>query len=135
MPKIDAKKLLKAAAAATRKSYAPYSRFAVGAALLCSDGTLVTGCNVENSSYGLTNCAERTALFTAVAAGKKGVCAVAVVGKGDRMPYPCGACRQVLSEFCNPNMPVFMARFNRLTRFETTTLGTLLPKAFDLGAT
>ncbi len=89
--------LLEAAAKAARKAYAPYSNYKVGEALLCADGEEFAGCNVENASYGLTNCAERTAIFSAVAAGRKDLVALAVVTEGDSMPYPCGARHQVLS--------------------------------------
>ncbi len=126
------KKLLEAAARVMENAYAPYSKFKVGSALLTDDGAIVTGCNVENSSFGLTNCAERTALFTAVASGKTKFQAVAIVADGDQKPYPCGACRQVLSEFCSPGTPVYMASRGTLDAFETTTLGELLPKVFRL---
>ncbi len=101
-PEIEAK-LWSAAEAAASEAYAPYSDFHVGAALLTSNGEIVTGCNVENASYGLTNCAERTAVFRAVAEGKlsKGISieAIAVVNRDHKSCSPCGACRQVLSEF------------------------------------
>ena len=101
-PEIEAK-LWSAAEAAASEAYAPYSDFHVGAALLTSNGDIVTGCNVENASYGLTNCAERTAVFRAVAEGKlsKGISieAIAVVNRDHKSCSPCGACRQVLSEF------------------------------------
>ena len=101
-PEIEAR-LLSAAEAAASEAYAPYSDFHVGAALLTSNGDIVTGCNVENSSYGLTNCAERTAVFRAIAEGKlsKGISieAIAVVNRDHQSCSPCGACRQVLSEF------------------------------------
>jgi cytidine deaminase len=126
------KKLLEAAANAMEKAYAPYSKFRVGSAILATDGTIVTGCNIENSSFGLTNCAERTALFSAIAAGHTEFMALAIVADGDRKPYPCGACRQVLAEFCPPTMPVFVASNENRTAFEQTTLGDLLPKAFIL---
>lgn len=132
MPKVDRPKLLKAAAKAAGKAYAPYSHFRVGAALLASNGIVFTGCNVENASFGLTNCAERTALFTAVAAGKKKFLAMAIVTSGKRTPYPCGACRQVLAEFCKPSLPVFVATARDPRRVAKTTLGDLLPKAFRL---
>jgi len=101
-PEIEAK-LWSAAEAAASEAYAPYSDFHVGAALLTSNGDIVTGCNVENASYGLTNCAERTAVFRAVVEGKlsKGISieAIAVVNRDQKSCSPCGACRQVLSEF------------------------------------
>ena len=130
MPKSDARKLLKAAKAAASKAHAPYSGFHVGAAVLTSKGDIFTGCNVENASYGLTNCAERTAMFTAVAAGQKKIRAVAIVADGKQKPYPCGACRQVLAEFCPPSTPVYVASCKDLGSFEQMTLGSLLPKSF-----
>jgi cytidine deaminase len=92
-------RLLEAARAAAERAYAPYSSFPVGAAALTSDGTIVTGCNVENSSYGLTVCAERVAAFTAAAAGHRALTAVAVIAPKLHGVTPCGACRQVLNEF------------------------------------
>ena len=105
---MDGKSLLAEAKAARENSYCPYSGFAVGAALLAKDGTVYRGCNVENASYGATNCAERTALFAAVADGRKpgDFEAIAIAGgpkDGELIPCPpCGICRQVLSEFVNP---------------------------------
>ncbi len=92
--------LLEMAAGAMRHSYAPYSGFKVGACLLTADGRLFTGCNVENASYGLTNCAERTAVFKAVSEGATAFSAIAIAAT-QTAPWPCGACRQVLSEFCS----------------------------------
>lgn len=128
----DAMKLLRAAAAAAKKAHAPYSKFHVGSALLASDGRIFAGCNVENASYGLTICAERNAIFAAVAAGQKKFRAVAIVASGKQMPYPCGACRQVLAEFCGPDTKVYIAPVRDLKNFESTTLGLLLPKTFSL---
>lgn len=92
---------------AANASYSPYSKFRVGAALLLSDGTVVTGTNVENRSFGLTNCAERTAIFTAIASGRKDFRAIAISTPDADYPVgPCGACRQVLSEFCEKDMPI-----------------------------
>lgn len=126
--------LVRAATAARERAYAPYSGFAVGAALLTSAGEIVAGCNVENISYGLTNCAERTAVFAARAAGKLGpppdgptIVAVAVVAEGTTPPSPCGACRQVLHEF-GPDCAVIMATPRGARR--VTTLAALLPEAF-----
>jgi cytidine deaminase len=126
--------LVAAARSARRHAYAPYSRFRVGAAILTSHGEIVTGCNVENISYGLTNCAERTAVFTARAAGNLGaggrgaaIVAVAVVAQGATTPSPCGACRQVLNEF-GPNCLVICANLRGDRR--VATLAALLPDAF-----
>ena len=126
--------LLAAARAARLRAYAPYSHFRVGAALLTSEGEIISGCNVENISYGLTNCAERTAIFAARAAGQLGsasggptILAVAVVAKGATPPTPCGACRQVLAEF-GPQCVVFCANLRGERR--TLTMNELLPNAF-----
>ncbi|HBA82603.1 MAG TPA: cytidine deaminase [Verrucomicrobia bacterium] len=129
MNKQQTLRLLKKAAAASEKAYAPYSNFHVGAAILTDDGSVFTGCNVENASYGLTNCAERTAVFSAVAAGQKKIAAVAIAAP-QAVPYPCGACRQVLSEFGSPETLVFVAKTTRLSSFEQFTLGDLLPMNF-----
>ena len=90
--------LLELAREARKRSYSPYSHYAVGAALLCADGRVFQGCNIENASFGLTNCAERTALFKAVSEGASEFTAVAIASEGSA-PWPCGACRQVLNEF------------------------------------
>ena len=132
MPDVNPKKLLEAAANAMEKAYAPYSKLRVGSAILTADGAIITGCNVENSSFGLTNCAERTALFSAVAAGCTKFMAVAIVADGDRKPYPCGACRQVLAEFCMPDTLIYVASSKNRNVFDQMTLGDLLPKTFQL---
>ncbi len=118
------------ARAALDRAHAPYSGYRVGAALLCADGTVFAGCNVENASYGLSNCAERTALFAAVASGRTAFAAIAVAASGEEPPYPCGACRQVLAEFCGPEMPVHVETSRGV---ETTSLGALLPCRFGCG--
>ena len=123
--------LVKAAREAAANAYCPYSNYPVGAALLMLDGQIYTGCNVENVSYGLSNCAERTALFKAVSAGCREVAALAVAG-GTRQPAaPCGACRQVLAEFGSAETPVFVARLKG-GKVTATTLGALLPLGFAL---
>ena len=100
--------LMKKARKAAENAYAPYSKFRVGAALQMADGTIITGVNVENRSYGLSNCAERTALFTAMTIGNKDVRGIAVAGPDAWEPLPpCGACRQVISEFCTPDTPIY----------------------------
>ncbi|MDJ0271151.1 MAG: cytidine deaminase [Candidatus Caldarchaeum sp.] len=119
--------LLEYAFQALKNSYAPYSRFRVGAALLSDDGEVVTGCNVENASYGLSMCAERTAVFRAVAQGVKKFDAIAVVSGKVNPVYPCGACRQVLREF-NPRLTVVVAGPGKKPL--TTSLDKLLPKSF-----
>ncbi len=102
---MDIKILIKQAIDAREMSYSPYSKFKVGAALLSDDGNVFTGCNIENASYTPTNCAERTAVFKAVSQGVKKFKAIAVVGGFESISeycFPCGVCRQVLQEFCNP---------------------------------
>jgi cytidine deaminase len=123
--------LINEADLASKNAYAPYSDYQVGAVLLCTDGTLFKGCNVENASYGLTNCAERTALFSAIAAGQSSFTALAIASSGEPTPFPCGACRQVLVEFCPPTLPVYI---KTSTGYETITLAELLPHGFDLKA-
>ncbi len=124
--------LLEAARDAAQNAYAPYSDYQVGAALLCADGEVFTGCNIENASYGLTSCAERTAVFSAIAAGRKEFVALAIVAGGESMPYPCGACRQVLSEFCREELSVYVARASALEDCDVVCLGALLPHGFKL---
>ena len=126
--------LLQQAKQAMQHAYAPYSGYKVGAALLCADGSVYLGCNIENASYSLTSCAERTALFTAVAAGQRSFVSLAVVGGQDGdlrdFAYPCGACRQALSEFCGADFRVILGKDGGETK--VTTLGELLPSAFKL---
>lgn len=126
-----ARKMIDAAIATSRNAYAPYSKFHVGAALLTHDGEIITGCNVENASYGLTICAERNAIFAAVARNIKNFRAIAVVADGDAIPFPCGACRQVLSEFCGPHTPVYIASIKQPGEIKALTMGELLPHAFS----
>ena len=109
-------------------SYVPYSRFPVGAALLCDDGTVFTGCNVENAAFGSTICAERTALLKAVSEGRRtGWMTLAIAGRGGDFCWPCGACRQMLYEFA-PELRVLAARGDGA--FETATLDQLMPHGF-----
>ena len=117
--------LIQAACTARAYAYVPYSNYPVGAALLLGDGTIVTGVNVENASYGLTICAERTAVFTAVAAGRREILAVAVCTQN--AGSPCGACRQVLTEFAG-DVPVYLVDARGEGR--ETTLYALLPDHF-----
>lgn len=120
--------LLAEAKKAREHAYAPYSWFPVGAALMAEDGTVYSGCNVENASYGVTNCAERTALFKAVSEGKRRFVALAVVADTPGPVSPCGACRQVMSELCPPDMKVYLA--NLKGDLKITTVEKLLPDAF-----
>ncbi|MDD4224377.1 MAG: cytidine deaminase [Candidatus Cloacimonetes bacterium] len=125
---VDFDILLEQAQAAAEQAYAPYSGYRVGAALLCGDGSVVTGCNVENASLSLTICAERNAVFSAVNQGKREFLALAIYVDSDEIFPPCGACRQVLAEF-NPRLPILYA--NRLGSI-LSDLETLLPQAFTL---
>jgi cytidine deaminase len=120
------KELYDASVKASENSYSPYSHFPVGAALLMSDGSVITGANIENRSYGLTNCAERTAVFTAAAAGWRTFCALAIATPESDYPVgPCGACRQVLTEFAPADTPVvFGPGWENSVK---TTLGELYP--------
>ena len=121
----DPERLKRSAEQAAGASYSPYSRFRVGAALLCQDDTIITGTNVENRSYGLTICAERSAVAAAVSQGHRSFIAIAVYCPDSAEPVPpCGACRQVLSEFAPPETPVF---FGARGGFKETTVGELYP--------
>ncbi len=123
---MDFIKLQQAAIDAAFFSYAPYSCFHVGAAVLCEDGSIFSGCNVENRSYGLTICAERSAVSAAIGCGKKDFIAVAVFCRDSEYPVPpCGACRQVLSEFCSADASVFYSGKDR--NFSITSMGELYP--------
>lgn len=115
------------------RAYAPYSRFCVGAALLTRDGHIFQGCNVENASYGLALCAERTALGAAIAAGQSHFTAIAIVSSGQTAPIPCGACLQVLAEFCRPDFVILTAAARNPAATTAYNLKDLLPRAFRLG--
>jgi cytidine deaminase len=120
-------KLLEKARQARDEAYAPYSHFPVGAAVLTADGRIFTGCNIENASFGASMCAERVAIFAAVAAGRHQIMALAVIADTPQPVAPCGLCRQVLSEF-SPDCQVIMANVNG--DYQVTPLGQLLPQAF-----
>ena len=113
---------------ARERAYAPYSNFRVGACLKASSGKYYLGCNIENAAFTPTNCAERTAVFTAVCAGERAFDAIAIACTGRNPAFPCGVCRQVLNEFCEGGMPVYCGSADRET--ELTTLGALLPMGF-----
>ena len=114
------------------RAYAPYSGFKVGAALLCSDGTVYQGCNIENAAFGPTNCAERTAFFKAIYDGRRDFVAIAVCGGKDGVITgafpPCGVCRQVMREFCGDDFKILVMN---VEGFEMVTLADLLPHSFS----
>ena len=124
--------LIRFAKEAREQAYAPYSGFLVGAALLCADGTVYTGCNIENAAYSPTNCAERTAFFKAVSEGKRAFVAMAIVA-GPRAgklstTAPCGVCRQVMAEFCKPDFRILLSREGE--DYTCHALAELLPHGF-----
>ena len=133
--KTDKKELIAAAKRARTRAYSPYSDFSVGAALLCDDGTVYEGCNIENASYTPTCCAERVAIFSAIADGKRNFSAIAVVG-GKNIEcdadfcYPCGVCRQVISEFCSDEFEIILS--NGKGELLDLQLCELLPHRFKL---
>ena len=124
--------LIDLAKEAMLKAYAPYSGYKVGAALLCADGTVYQGCNIENAAYGPTNCAERTAIFKAVYDGHREFVAMAVCGGKDGIVSgtfpPCGVCRQVIREFCKDDFAIYLADDQG---YQTVTLAELLPHSFQ----
>ncbi len=127
------KELVSLACEARMKAYSPYSDFCVGAALICSDGEIYTGANIENASYGACNCAERTAIFKAVNDGRQDFSAIAIVGakRGEEIASfcaPCGICRQVMAEFCSADLEILLYDGNVI---KTYTLGELLPESFN----
>ena len=131
--KYDKKLLVDLACEARLKAYSPYSQFCVGAALLCADGEIIVGANIENSSYGATNCAERTAFFTALMQERKDFTAIAIVGakRGEEITSfcaPCGICRQVMAEFCKKDFEVLLYDGKNI---KTYTMSDMLPEAFD----
>ena len=134
MEKILIEKLIKKAIEMLNFSYAPYSNFHVGAALLTSEGEIYTGCNIESAAYGPSNCAERTAIFKAVSEGKKEFEAIAIVGgkngKIENFCPPCGVCRQVLAEFCKKDFEIVLAKSTN--EYKIMTLEQLLPESFSL---
>ena len=125
--KEEFKKLIKEAEKARNRAYTPYSKFKVGAAVLCDDGKIFTGCNIENASFGMSVCAERVAIFKAVSEGSTKFEAIAVIGDTDKPCSPCGACRQVISEF-GEDIPLIMANLKGDVKIKK--IGDLLPEAF-----
>ena len=128
---IDYKLLMDKAKEASKASYSPFSRFAVGAAVYMKSGKIYQGCNVENSSFGLTNCAERTAIFKAVSEGDKEILAVAIYSPNADSCYPCGACRQVLYEFQTDDYEIDVVTEN-LGTLEIQKLSYFLPCGFRI---
>ncbi|MBN2655417.1 MAG: cytidine deaminase [Spirochaetales bacterium] len=123
---MDKETLFSEAEKAAQYSYSPYSKFRVGAALLCTDGEIITGANIENRSFGLTNCAERSAIFTALSKGKKDFKALAIhCPDADYAVSPCGACRQVISEFTSSDFPIFFSGNDK--DYTESTIGELFP--------
>ena len=129
MEKEQIQKLIEAAFTVREQAYVPYSRFSVGAALLGADGRCYTGCNIENAAYSPTVCAERVAMLRAIYEGEREFDALAIVWDGDTPAVPCGVCRQVLSEFCDGEMPIICA--NRKGEYKMVSLDDLLPYAFS----
>lgn len=127
----QAGQLLEQARKIMDKAYVPYSHFPVGAAILYKDGEVITGVNVENVSFGATNCAERTALFTGITRGyhKEDVAAIAVAGHTEGYLSPCSICRQVMVELCPPETPIYLT--NGQNEVKQTTVQELVPLAFD----
>ncbi|TLX97006.1 MAG: cytidine deaminase [Thaumarchaeota archaeon] len=121
--------LIRRAREARSKAYSPYSRVKIGAAVLARDGSIYAGCNIENSSYGLSNCAERTAIFKAVSEGRRELVSISIVGDSEDFTRPCGACRQVMVQF-NPRLRIIRVGLDDGYRSETTA-EKLLPEAFN----
>jgi len=126
---MDKNMLVEKAIEARSKAYVPYSKFQVGAAIITSNDHLYLGCNIENASYGLTNCAERTAIFKAVSEGDTEIKAIAVVGDTEGPVSPCGACRQVIAEFATEETKIYLANLNGDVK--ETTISEILPGYFS----
>ncbi len=120
-------KLIQEAKEGMKNAYAPYSNFQVGAALLTKEGRIYRGCNIENASYGASNCAERTALFSAIADGSKTFEAIAIVSSSEDFTYPCGICRQVIAELMPKGKLIFSGKDNQ---YQEMTVEEILPYAF-----
>ena len=123
--------LMQKAIEASQNSYSPYSKFSVGASVLCDDGSIYTGCNFENASFGMTICAERNAIGSAIADGKRLLKAIAIYSPNQQNCVPCGACRQVMHEFCknDSDVDIILQNGNDLKIY---TLAQLLPESFNL---
>ena len=133
LEQVEIQNLIKEALLARKTAYAPYSGYTVGAALLTAEGEIYIGGNIENASYGATNCAERTAIFKAVSEGKRKFAAIAIAGgMGGEEPvdyaYPCGICRQVMQEFCDSDFKIIVAK--SIAEYKEYTLAELLPCGF-----
>jgi cytidine deaminase len=126
---MDYSGLIKSAISAKQNSYAPYSNFHVGAAVLTEDGSIFSGCNVENAAFGATNCAERSAIFTAISAGKRNIQAIVIISDLEDYTFPCGICRQVISEFADSNIKIILAKNEN--DYIVKTLEEILPGAFS----
>lgn len=125
---MDYKNLAKRAIEARENAYVPYSKFKVGAAVVTEDDSIYTGCNIENASYGATNCAERTAIFKAISEGHKNIKAIAIVGDMSTNTYPCGICRQVIAEFATKNIDIILVKDEK--NYIIKTMEEILPGAF-----
>jgi len=123
-------KLLEAAQKVKEKAYAPYSHFHVGSALMTDTGKIYTGCNVENTSYGLTICAERNAIFKMISDGERRIMEILVIGDTEEFLPPCGACRQVMTEFSTNDTVVYLC--NKQGQWQKTIMGELMPYTFSL---
>lgn len=126
---ITDKELVQAAKGVLKNSYSPYSKFKVGAALLAENGKIYTGVNIENATFGATICAERVAIYNAVSSGDIVFSKIAIVSDSDELCYPCGICRQVMSEFCNEDFEIILCSKNELEIYKLTEL---LPHSFML---
>lgn len=125
---MDYRTLISKAFEGRKNSYSPYSKFKVGAAIITEDGTIYNGCNIENASYGATNCAERTAIYKAVSEGHKIIKSIAIVGLENDYTYPCGICRQVIAEFASEDIDIVLGKNEN--EYIVKKLNEILPGAF-----
>ena len=132
LTEVQIQTLLNAAKEAQAAAYAPYSNFPVGAAVMLSDGAIFKGCNIENASFGLTVCAERVAIFRAIAEGHIDIVALSLVTNAPRIGRPCGACRQVIAEFSQGASPIIVITSIASGEYVVETIADLLPSAFTL---